>query len=171
MHCFAPSAAPRLLSPRYLTTVEGRCLNYLSSSHRRVDCRLPTRCFNYHELRHHLRDCKLSQKSPIALGDSEASRGTLQTLGDRCTSSELESSPSDASSFPEPDHIFFMFSMCSIPRSWDPMVEEATLSASVGAPCHSSLEEVVSMVEQLANPLPTTLSPCLSNLPPPVEDI
>jgi hypothetical protein len=51
------------------------------------------------------------------------------------------------------------------------MVEEATLGALVGAPCRSSLEEVVSMVEQLANPLPTTLSPCLSNLLPPIEDI
>jgi hypothetical protein len=33
------------------------------------------------------------------------------------------------------------------------------------------MEEVVSMVELSANPLPTTLSPCLSNLLPPVEDV
>jgi hypothetical protein len=51
------------------------------------------------------------------------------------------------------------------------MVEEATLGASIDAPCHSYLDKVVSMVEQPTNPLPTTLSPCLNNLPPPVEDI
>jgi hypothetical protein len=60
--------------------------------------------------------------------------------------------------------------MCSILRSWDPMVEEETLGASVGAPCRSYLKELVSMVEQPANPLPTTLSSCLSNLPL-IEDV
>jgi hypothetical protein len=59
MHCFAPSAAPRPHSPHYLTAMEGRCLNCLSSCHKRADRRLPTRCFNCHGLRHHLRDCKL----------------------------------------------------------------------------------------------------------------
>jgi hypothetical protein len=158
---------PQPQSPRYLVVVEGRCLNCLSSSHRRAECHLPICCFNCHGLCPHLRDCKLPQKSSIALGDSKASCGSLPSRGDRGTSSALESSPSDASSFPEPDRICLVSSVCSIPLSWDLMVEEATLGASIDAPCHSYLDKVVSMVEQPTNPLPTTLSPCLNNLPLP----
>jgi hypothetical protein len=62
-HFCAPSGSPKPLSPRYLTVVVGRCLNCLSSSHRRVDCCLPTRCFNCHGLHHHLWDFKHPQKS------------------------------------------------------------------------------------------------------------
>jgi hypothetical protein len=51
------------------------------------------------------------------------------------------------------------------------MVKHAALGASVGTLCHSWMEEVVSMVEQSANPLPTILSSCLSNLLPLIEDV
>jgi hypothetical protein len=104
-------------------------------------------------------------------GGSEASYDTLSSLGDKDTSSALESSLSNASSFLEFDHIFFVSSVYSFPRSCDPMVEEAALGASVGTPCRSCNEEVVSMVEQPTNPPPTTLSLCLSNLLLPIEDI
>jgi hypothetical protein len=63
------------------------------------------------------------------------------------------------------------FWWCSIPRSWDLIVEEVTLGASIGAPCHSCLDKVVSMVEESANPLPTTLFSCLSNLLSPMENV
>jgi hypothetical protein len=106
--CFTPLVVSRLHSSRYLAAVAGRCLNCLSSSHRREDCHLPTHCFNCHGLRYHLRDCKLPRKSLVALGDSEASHVTLPSLGDKDSSSALESSPSNASSFSEPDHIFFV---------------------------------------------------------------
>jgi hypothetical protein len=170
VRCFVASVAPK---PRYLAATVGRCLNCLSSSCRRADCRLPTRCFNCHGFQHHLRDCMLPRNSPAVLwgGGSEASYDTLPSLGDKDTSSALESSLSNASSFLEFDHIFFVSSVYSFPRSCDPMVEEAALGASVGTPCRSCNEEVVSMVEQPTNPPPTTLSLCLSNLLLPIEDI
>jgi hypothetical protein len=37
----------------YLAVVTVRCLNCLTSSHRRADCHLLTWCFNYHDLHHH----------------------------------------------------------------------------------------------------------------------
>jgi hypothetical protein len=87
-----PSAAPRpaasrSYSPLYLAVVEGKCLNYLSSSHRRADCCLPTCCFYCHGFWHHLRDCKRPRKSSLALEVPEAAsqvpRGTLPSLGDK----------------------------------------------------------------------------------------
>jgi hypothetical protein len=45
--------------------VADKCLNYLSSSHRRADFHLPTRCFNCHRLHHHLRDCNHALKSYV----------------------------------------------------------------------------------------------------------
>jgi hypothetical protein len=61
--CHAPLASQRSHSPHYLIVVVGRCLNCLSFSHRRVDCRLPTHFFNCHSFHHHLWDCKHPQKS------------------------------------------------------------------------------------------------------------
>jgi hypothetical protein len=171
VHGYAPSAAPRPHSPRYLTAMKGRCLNCLSSSHKRVDYCLPTCCFNCHGLRHHLQDYKRPRKSSTALRDSEASHGTLSSLGDRGTSSALESAPSEASSFLEPDHIFSRSSVCFISRSWDPMVAEAALGASAGVSFLSCQEEVVGMVEQLAYPPLAAMSPDLSSLLPSVEDM
>jgi hypothetical protein len=65
VRCFVASVAPK---PRYLAATVGRCLNCLSSSCRRADCRLPTRCFNCHGFQHHLRDLMLPRNSPAALG-------------------------------------------------------------------------------------------------------
>jgi hypothetical protein len=140
----APSAAPKSYSPHYLVVVEGKCLNFLSSSHMRVDCCLPTRCFNCHGFQHHLGDYKRPCKSSIALDISkvvsQALRGTLLPHGDRGTPSAL--APSVANCFPEADHIFPIASVCFIPRSWDPMIEEAALGTTVVAPGHSCQEEI-----------------------------
>jgi hypothetical protein len=181
------SPPPRLHSPRYLAVVKGKCFNCLSSSHRRADRCLPTRCFNCLGFHHHLRDCKRPQRSPAALGGShacavDASRcvvrasrdiscarptsqtqcGTFPSLGDGGTSGALAPSTFVASDFPELD-LISVSSVCFTPRSWDPMVEEAALGATVGAPFHSYREEVAGMVEQLPNPPPSSLSPCLSS--------
>jgi hypothetical protein len=151
VRCGALSASRRPQSPRYLTVVADKCLNCMSSSHRRVDCRIPTSCFNYHRLLHHLRDCSDPLKShvlhfwggPEACSDvggqrlaqarrvvscahptSQASRGFLPPPRDGGTSDGLTSRPLVTSGFPEPDLTFPDVSVCSIPRSWDPMVDE-----------------------------------------------
>jgi hypothetical protein len=163
--CRAPSATPRSYSPRYLVAVEGRCLNCLSSSHRRVGCCLSTRCFNCHRLRHHLRDCKRPRKSSLVVGVfdavSQALRDTLPSLGDGGTPGAP--APSVASCFPKPGLVFPVKSVCSIPRPWDPMVDEVVLGTIIAVPGRSFQEEIAIMVEQQANPSPTTMSPCLSN--------
>jgi hypothetical protein len=51
------------------------------------------------------------------------------------------------------------------------MVEEAALGATDGAPGRSFQEEVADMVEQLANPPQTAMSPSLCNLLYLIEDI
>jgi hypothetical protein len=43
------------------------------------------------------------------------------------------------------------------------MVENAALGAMVGAPFLSCQEEVEGMIEQLANPPPSSMSSCLSS--------
>jgi hypothetical protein len=65
VRCGALSVSHRTQSPRYLTVVASKCLNCMSPSHRRVDCRLPTSCFNYHRLHHHLRDYSDPLKSHV----------------------------------------------------------------------------------------------------------
>jgi hypothetical protein len=154
----APSAAPRpetsrSYSPHYLAAVEGKCLNYLSSSHRRADCCLPTHCFNCHGFQHYLRDCKCLRKSSIALEVPkvvlQVPRGTLSSLGDKGTPGT--STPSVVSRFSDPDPVLPVVSVCFIPRSWDPMVEEAALGTIIAAPGRSCLEEIAVMVEQLDN--------------------
>jgi hypothetical protein len=139
LRCRAPSAAPRSYSPHYRATVEGRCLNCLSSSHRRAGCCLPTHCFNCHGLRHHLRDCKRPHKSSIVVGVSDAvsqaPRDTFVSLGDGGTPGTP--APSIASRFPKPDLVFPVESVCSIPRLWDPMVKEATLGTTIATPGRS----------------------------------
>jgi hypothetical protein len=155
------SPPPRLHSPRYLAAVKGKCFKCLSSSHRRVDCRLPTCCFNCFGYRHHLQDCKRPRRSPAALGGShacavdasqcvvrasrdiscsrptsQALRGTFLSLGDGGTSGALALATFAASDFLEPD-LISVSSVCFTPHSWDPMVEEAALKATVGAPLHS----------------------------------
>jgi hypothetical protein len=185
--CCVSSATLRPHSPRYDTVVKGRCLNYLSSSHKRADCFRPTRCFNCHGLRHHLWDCKRPRRSSVAsiAMDSEACavavgrrvvwvasqapHGTLPSLGDEGTPDALAPTPSVARGFPEPDIVFPVAAVCSIPRLWDPMVEEAALGAAFGAPGRNCQEEIASMVE--ANPPVTAMSSCLSNLLPPVDGI
>jgi hypothetical protein len=167
--------------------VKGKCFNCLSSSHRRADCCLPTRCFNCLGFCHHLRDCKCPRRSPAALGDShacaiDASRcvvrasrdiscarptsqtlcGTFSSLEDEGTSRALAPATFAASEFPEPD-LISVSSVCFTPRSWDPMVEETALGATVGALFHSYQEEVAGMVEQLPNPPPSSLFSCLSS--------
>jgi hypothetical protein len=116
-----------------------RCLNCLSFSHRRVDCRLPTWSFNCHRLCHYLRDCKRPHKSPAALGDYEACvvatgrrvvwtscdgscacpasqtpRDTLLSLGDEGTSDAQALAPFVASGFPKSDLIFPIALVCFI---------------------------------------------------------
>jgi hypothetical protein len=127
-----------------------------------ADCYLPTCCFNCHRLRHHLRDCKRTQKSLAPLGAFEASHDAHPPLRGQRTSKAPELASSDAISFLKSDLIFPMASVCFIPRSWDPMVEEAALGASiwdpmveemalgasVGALFHSCKEDAVGMVEQ-----------------------
>jgi hypothetical protein len=51
------------------------------------------------------------------------------------------------------------------------MVEEATMRAIVDVPLHCCHEKVADMVEQMTNPLPIVMSPCLGNLPLPLENI
>jgi hypothetical protein len=174
-HC-APSAAPRpaasrSYSPRYLVIMEGKCLNCFSSSHRRADCCLHTHCFNFHGFWHHLSDCKCPRKSSRALEVPEAvsqvPRGTLSSLGDGGTTGAP--TPSIASRFSEPDLILPIVSVCFIPRSWDPVVEEATLGTTITAPGHSCQEEIAIMVAQLDNPPPIAMSPCSSKPLPPVD--
>jgi hypothetical protein len=166
--CVAPSAAPRTYSPHYLAVMEDKCLNCLSSSHRRVNYCLPTRCRNYHGFRHHLRDCRRTHKSSIALEVFEvvlqAPRDTLPSLGDEGTPT-----PSAANRFPEPDLVFLVASVCFISRSWNPMIEEATLGIIIVALGHSCQEEIAVMVEQLDSPPPIAMSPCLSKPLPPVN--
>jgi hypothetical protein len=173
VRCCASSAVPMLHSHHYLTAVEGRCLNCLSPSHRRADHHVPTHCFNCHGFLHHLRDCKHPQKSPAFLGASEAACDTYSPLRGRGkgTYRAPELASYDASSFFEPNLVLPVSSVCFIPRSWDPMVEDVALGASVGALFHSCQEDAVGMVEQLANTPPSVMSPCLSNLLPSVEDI
>jgi hypothetical protein len=122
VRCHAPSGAPRSCSPHYLATVEGKCFNCLSPSHRRANYCLPTRCFNFHGRRHHLRDYKRSRKSSIVVGVSDAvsqaPRDTLLFLGDGGTPSAP--APSVGSRFSKPNLIFPVESVCSIPCSWDP---------------------------------------------------
>jgi hypothetical protein len=93
---------------------------------------------------------------------SQALRGTFSSLGDGGTFCALTPTTFAASDFPEPD-LISVSSVCFTPRSWDPMVEEAALGATVGAPFHTYQEEVVGMVEQLPNPPPSSMSPCLSS--------
>jgi hypothetical protein len=52
-----------------------------------------------------------------------------------------------------------------------PMVEETTMRAIVDVSLHSCHEKVASMVEQMTNPPPTVMLPCLGNLPLPFENI
>jgi hypothetical protein len=154
-----------------LPAVEGKCLNCLSSFHRRADCCLPTRCFNYHGFQHHLRDCKRPCKSSIALEVPEAilqvSRGTLPSLGDIGTPGAP--APSVASHFFKLDLFLPIVSVCFIPRSLDPMVEEVALGTTIAAPSHSCQEEIAAMVEQLCIPPPIAISSCLSKLLPPIN--
>jgi hypothetical protein len=79
---------PRPQSPRYLATVVGRYLNCLSSSHRKMDYRLPIRCFNCHMLRHYLRDCRHPPKFPalLVLGgyETRSDVGGRHLVQDRC---------------------------------------------------------------------------------------
>jgi hypothetical protein len=125
------------------------------------------RCFNFHALCHHLRDCKHPRNSSAAFGDSEAT-------GRRATkdnSSASTSTPFVAGGFSEPDLLFPIASVCFIPCSWYPMVEEVALGAIIGAPGHSCDEEIAGIVEQPTNPPPTTMSPYLSNPLPLLDDI
>jgi hypothetical protein len=59
--------------------------------------------------------------------------------------------------------------MYFIPRSWDPVIEEAALGTTVAAPGRSCQEEIAVMVEQLANPPLIAISSCLSKPLPPVD--
>jgi hypothetical protein len=172
----APSAAPkpaasRSYSPCYLAAVEGKCLNCLSSSHRKADCCLPTCCFNCHGFQHHLRDCKRPRKSSIALEIPEAvsqvQRGTLPSLGDGGTPDAP--TPSVASRFSEPDLILLVASTCFIPRLWDQVVEDVALGTTIVAPGRSCQEEIAVMVEQLDTPPPIAMSPCLSKPLSPID--
>jgi hypothetical protein len=190
------SACPKQLSPRYLTAVVGRCLNCLSSSHRRADCRLPTRCFNFHGLHHHLRNCKNPQKSPVVLSGSkartdiggqhlvqarcdvswahptsQASHGTLPSLRNVGSFDGLAPTPFVSSGFPEPDLTFPIASVCSIPCPWDRMVEGAAMGVTIDVPFHYCHEKVAGMAEHMANPPLTAMLPCLGNLPLPLENI
>jgi hypothetical protein len=168
----------------------GRCLNCLSFSHKRVDCCLSTRCFNFHGFCHHLWDCKHPQKS-LALHVLDGSKACVNANG-RCsvqarhdascarpvsqalrgTLPSLEDGDGLVSlahfvicGFPEPDLAFPIASACFIPRSWDPMVDEAAMGKTVDVPLHSCLEKVADTVDQLVNPPPIARSPCLSNSP------
>jgi hypothetical protein len=168
----------------------------MSFSHRRVDCRLPTHCFNFHGFRNHLRDCKHPQKSLAlhVLGGSKAYANadgrhsdqarrdascacpasqalccTLPSLGGGDGLASL--APSVTCGFPEPALAFPVASACFIPRSLDHMVDEAVKGAMVDVPLHSCHENVADTVNQLANPPPIAMSPCLSNFRPPFEDI
>jgi hypothetical protein len=51
------------------------------------------------------------------------------------------------------------------------MVKVDTMGTTVDALLRSCQEEVASIVERLANPPPTAMSPHLGGLIPPVEDI
>ncbi|CAL4885499.1 unnamed protein product [Urochloa decumbens] len=50
----APSSGPRPLPPE----LADKCLNCLSTAHRRVDCKMPTRCLRCRGLHHLARHCK-----------------------------------------------------------------------------------------------------------------
>jgi hypothetical protein len=136
-----------------------------------VDCCLPTRYFNCHRFRHHPRDCKRPRKSSLALEVpktvSHVPRGTLPSLRDGGTPGTP--APSIASRYFEPNLVLPIASVCFIPRLWDPVVEEATLGTTIAAPGHSCQEEITVMVEQLDNPPPIVMSPCLSKLLLPVD--
>jgi hypothetical protein len=99
------------------------------------------------------------------------SHGTLPSIGDEGTSDTQVSTPFVAGGFSEPDLVFPVASVCFIPHSWDPMVEEVVLGATVGALGRSCQEEVPDMVGQLANPPPIAMSSSLCNPLHPVEDI
>jgi hypothetical protein len=62
---------------------------------------------------------------------SQASRGTLPSPGDVGTFDGQVSAPFVFGGFLEPDLAFPVASVCSIPRSWDPMVEEAAMGAII----------------------------------------
>jgi hypothetical protein len=98
---------------------------------------------------------------------SQALCNTLLSLGDGGTPGAP--APSVACRFLKPDTIFPVESMCSIPRSWDPMVEETAFGTTIVALGHSFQEEMAVMMEQQANPPPTAMSPGLSNSLPPVD--
>jgi hypothetical protein len=51
------------------------------------------------------------------------------------------------------------------------MVEEVAMGTIVDVSLHCCHEKVVNMVEQMTNPPPTAMSPCLGNLPLPLENI
>jgi hypothetical protein len=76
-------------------------------------------------------------------------RDTLSSLGDEGTPDT--SAPSIVSRFSDPNPVLPVVSVCFIPRSWDPMVEEAALGTIIAAPDRSCLEEIAVMVEQLDN--------------------
>jgi hypothetical protein len=51
------------------------------------------------------------------------------------------------------------------------MVEEVAMGTIVDVSLHCCHEKVVGMVEQMTNPPSTAMSPCLGNLPLPLENI
>jgi hypothetical protein len=76
---------------------------------------------------------------------SQALCGTLPSLGDG--DGLASSTPSITCGFPEPDLAFPIASTCFISRSWDPIVDEAAMGATVDVPLHSCLEKVADMVD------------------------
>jgi hypothetical protein len=101
---------------------------------------------------------------------SQAQCSTLPSLGDGDTFAALAPTPSVASSFFEPDFFSPAPSICFIPLSWDPVIEEAALGATIDVLFGSSQEEVAGMVEQLTNRPPAVMPPCLGTPLPSVED-
>jgi hypothetical protein len=137
--CSLPS---RSHSPRYITSVKGKRLNCLSSFHKRADC-------------------KRSRRSLAALGHTQACtmdagkcviRPAMTFLvlvlpHKQCMTLScplgMEAPPMLWRWHPlllvaSPClSLISVSSVCFTPRSWDPMVEEAALGATVGALFHS----------------------------------
>jgi hypothetical protein len=98
-------------------------------------------------------------------------RNTLTSLGVGDTFSSLALTPSVASGFPEPDLTFLVASVSLSLCSWDPMVEEAAMEATVDMSVRSCQEKVAGMVEKLANQPSDAMVPCLDNFPHSFADI
>jgi hypothetical protein len=98
-------------------------------------------------------------------------RNTLTSLGVGDTFGALALTPSVTSGFPEPDLTFLVASVSLFLRSWDPMVEEAAMEATVDMSVRSCQEKVAGMVEKLANQPSNAMVPCLDNFPHSFADI